>query len=148
MMEFAGRGSTIGAHYVMNGDPCFSDARCKSFVECYSIDREALLNLLEIPSLSKEVIYNLNLEIRRQQRSAAELGRTPLLEQHGKENPFIAISIAASVESFYRSAMNAGINAALSGQNKIPKGALFPNMHLQVRLVLVCVHDQHLISYL
>jgi hypothetical protein len=29
MMEFAGRGSTIGAHYVMNEDPCYSDAHCK-----------------------------------------------------------------------------------------------------------------------
>jgi hypothetical protein len=32
--------------------------------------------------------------------------------------------------------MNAGINAALSGQTKIPAGALFPNMHLQVCCLL------------
>lgn len=101
-------------------------------MDVYAIDRASLLALLESPSLAKEVVYNLNLEVRRQQENASELVRTPLLQQHGKQNPFIAISIAASIESFYRSAMNAGINAALSGQSKIPAGALFPNMHLQV----------------
>jgi hypothetical protein len=103
---------------------------------CYSIDRADLLELLDNPAIGKEVIYNLNLEIRRQHLGASEMGRTPLLEQHGKENPILAISIAASIESFYRSAMNAGINAALSGQTKIPAGALFPNMHLQVCCLL------------
>ena len=92
----------------MNEDPCYSDARCSSEVECYSITRDSLHHLLGKPELAREVVYNLNLEIRRQIFSSAELGRTPLLEQHGKATPFLAISVAASIESFYRSAMNAG----------------------------------------
>lgn len=93
--------------------------------------------LFDKPSFAREVAYNLNLEIRRQLRVAVELGRTPLLEQEGKSTPFLAVSIAASIESFYRSAMNASINAALSGQTRVAKGALFPNMHLQVLAVYV-----------
>jgi len=139
-MENADRGSTIGAYYVMNNDPCYSDAKCKTEVECYSISRTDLLELLENPSFAQEVVYNLNLEIRRQVFNAAELGRTPLLDQKGKGTPVLAISVAASIESFYRAAMNAAINASLSGQKSIPSGALFPNMHLQVPTRVVYIN--------
>jgi CRP-like cAMP-binding protein len=39
-----------------------------------------------------------------------------------------AVTIAASIESFYRSSLNAAMNARLSGQ----WGKLFPNMHIQL----------------
>ena len=41
----------------------------------------------------------------------------------------MATSIAATVESFYRSALNAYINAHLTGT---PVSKLFPDMHIQV----------------
>jgi len=42
--------------------------------------------------------------------------------------PFFAVSTGASIESFYRSGMNAFINASLTGV----RGAFFPNMHIQL----------------
>jgi hypothetical protein len=133
------RGSTVGALYIINQDPSYSDAVCKTNVIVYSISNQSLMPLFNKPVFAREVAYNLNLEIRRQLVVAAELGRTPLLEQKARATPYLAISIAAGVESFYRSAMNAFINASLSGQARIPKGALFPNMHLQVIAVRIKV---------
>jgi hypothetical protein len=42
--------------------------------------------------------------------------------------PFFATSIGASIDSFYRSAMNSILNAQLTNK----KGSLFPNMHIQM----------------
>ena len=51
-------------------------------------------------------------------------------------SPVFATSVAATVESFYRSGMNAFINSALLGQ-KVQK--LFPDMHVQspIRIVYI-----------
>ena len=58
------------------------------------------------------------------------LKRTPLtLQKAAPGNPILAVSIAAGIESFYRSALNAYINAHLTGQ---PRAALFPDMHRQI----------------
>ena len=90
------------------------------------------MSMFEDASFSREVCANLNLEIRRHIQTACELGRTPLLEQQARSTSYMATSIAASVESFYRSGMNAAIIAALSGDKTVQRGALFPNMHLQI----------------
>jgi hypothetical protein len=37
------------------------------------------------------------------------------LEQHPKKTPFMAISVAAGIESFYRAALNALLNQQLTG---------------------------------
>lgn len=55
--------------------------------------------------------------------------RTPLLEQHPKKTNYFAVSVAASVESFYRSALNSLLNSQLTGK---PATNLFPNMHIQL----------------
>ncbi len=74
-----------------------------------------------------EVVHSLAVEVRRQSNQVRWLMRTPLLEQRPKKTNVIAVSMAALVESFYRSGLNAAMNARLSGQ----WGALFPNMHIQ-----------------
>lgn len=43
--------------------------------------------------------------------------------------PFFATSIGASIDAFYRSAMNSLLNARLTNNKQ---GALFPNMHIQL----------------
>ena len=53
---------------------------------------------------------------------------TPLLEQQQLEVNVPAVAIAAGIESYYRSALNAMLNSALTGV----KAELFPNMHVQV----------------
>jgi len=79
------------------------------------------------PELGTEVVHSLSIEVRRQSNQVRWLMRTPLLEQRPKKTNVIAVSIAALAESFYRSGLNAAMNAKLSGQ----WGALFPNMHIQ-----------------
>ena len=140
LMEIDDRGGTAGFYYIMNADTCYATAKCINPVVCYSISREDLLPLFEDPSFSKEVVTSLNLEIRRQIMTSCELGRTPLLEQKAKSTSYIATSIAASVESFYRSGMNAAIIAALSGSKSVERGALFPNMHLQIPTRVVYIN--------
>jgi hypothetical protein len=68
-----------------------------------------------------------------QVRIAHKKYRTPMLEQKsvplgsgGLNIP--AVILAAGVESYYRSALNAQINYALTGI----KASMFPNMHIQV----------------
>lgn len=75
------------------------------------------------------VIYSLQREVRGLSKIA---GRTPLTRQKSPPgaNPIVATSIAAGVEAFYRSGMNAYINSHLMG-TKVAK--LFPDMHVQVR---------------
>ena len=51
-------------------------------------------------------------------------------EERPKVPSIVAFSFAASVESFFRSALNAAMNARLSGQ----WGPIFPNMHIQARV--------------
>lgn len=77
------------------------------------------------------VIYSLQREVRGMSKL---LRRTPLTRQKSVPgaNPIVATSIAAGLESFYRSALNAYINSHLTGQ-KVTK--LFPQMHVQVSFV-------------
>ena len=140
LMEIDERGGTGGFYYIMNAETCYATAKCMNSVECYSISRDELLPLFNDPDFSKEVVVNLNLEIRRQIMTSCELGRTPLLEQQAKPTSYIITSIAASVESFYRSGMNAAINASLSGSKNVARGALFPNMHLQIPTRVVYIN--------
>ena len=68
-------------------------------------------------------------------RKSTKHMRTPFLEQHQKEVNFTATAIAAGSESYYRSALNALINAKLTGT----RAALFPNMHIQVPTRIVYI---------
>eukprot|EP01065_Artemidia_motanka_P051907 TRINITY_DN9230_c0_g1_i1.p1 TRINITY_DN9230_c0_g1~~TRINITY_DN9230_c0_g1_i1.p1 ORF type:complete len:276 (+),score=93.11 TRINITY_DN9230_c0_g1_i1:83-910(+) len=52
----------------------------------------------------------------------------PVARQKASASPVFATTVAATVESFYRSALNAFINSALLGQ-KVQR--LFPDMHVQ-----------------
>jgi len=74
-------------------------------------------------SLSKEV------------RQQTKHMRTPFLEQHAKDFNVPATALAAGMESYYRSALNTLINARLTGV----RGALFPNMHIQVPTRIVYI---------
>ena len=55
-------------------------------------------------------------------------GTVPAVKVQAVSTPVFATSVAATVESFYRSALNAFINSALLGQ---PVQKLFPDMHVQ-----------------
>lgn len=54
--------------------------------------------------------------------------RTPMLDQQSRKINFLATTVAASLESFYRSALNSVLNRRLT---KVA-GPLFPDMHVQI----------------
>ncbi|KAL7547059.1 hypothetical protein ACHAWF_010375 [Thalassiosira exigua] len=65
---------------------------------------------------------------------------TPLFEQPAQKVNIAAVSVASAVESYYRSALNAYLNAAIQSAMKNPKAvgsvitpsSMFPDMHVQI----------------
>jgi hypothetical protein len=128
-------GTTVGSLHLIREDPVYATAKANSDrVVAYTLKAEDLRRELDqSPKLSQEVIYSLTREI----RNYTKAQRTPLLEQHAKKTPYMAVSIAASIESFYRSALNSLLNARLSGNKNAP---LFPNMHIQIPTRVVYIN--------
>eukprot|EP01094_Clydonella_sp_ATCC50884_P011471 TRINITY_DN2125_c0_g1_i2.p1 TRINITY_DN2125_c0_g1~~TRINITY_DN2125_c0_g1_i2.p1 ORF type:complete len:444 (+),score=137.11 TRINITY_DN2125_c0_g1_i2:89-1420(+) len=125
-VDTKGCGTTINSLHLPREDRCFATARCASD-ECkaYTLTSTALrAHIMSNPSLAIGMVESLADEVRKSTKNM----RTPFLEQHAKEVNFTATALAAGIESFFRSALNAMINAKLTGE----RGALFPNMHLQV----------------
>jgi hypothetical protein len=91
----------------------------------YEMKRHNFLSLLkQQPELAVQIADGLCEEIRNGSMKYA----TPLLQQRQIDVNYSAVSIAAGIESYYRSALNASLNARLTGV----KGEYFPNMHIQV----------------
>jgi len=119
-------GMTVGSLHILKQDPCYATTRCVSDVTAYELESVEFLKLFKSdPEFAHTVAHSLTLQIRNYTNSL----RTPLFEQRAYNTPFLAVSIAASVESFYRAALNSILNQQLTG---VKMGALFPNMHIQV----------------
>lgn len=129
----ASEGMSVGANHALAKDPAAVSCRCVTPVRGYTLQSDALADVLDDRGASREVIISLSKEIRRQ----AALLQTPLFEQHAKPTPYFAISAAATIESFYRSAMNSLLNARLTGQ---PVASLFPNMGMQIPTRVVYIN--------
>lgn len=96
-----------------------------SSCELYEMPRQRLLQLLHArPDIAIQIGSSLSDEVRTSSKKYA----TPLLEQKQQQLDVTAVMIAAGIESYYRSALNAQINRVLTGV----KGEWFPNMHIQV----------------
>lgn len=128
-------GQTVGSLHIMNRDPSYATSKCTSDgVVTYELTADAFEQLYKTkPDFAWNVSYSLTHEIRRHTRQL----RTPLLEQHPKKTPIMAISVAAAVESFYRAALNSILNQKLTG---VPMTSLFPNMHIQVPTRIVYIN--------
>jgi len=130
-MGSSGSSATIGMLHLIREERSFSTVRAVSDGACFRLQADVLRELLEeSPEFSQEVIFSLCKEV----RSHTRMSRTPLFMQSGKAMPaeplpWFAVSCAAAIESFYRSGLNAYLNAQLSGQ---PRGKLFPDMHIQL----------------
>eukprot|EP01089_Gocevia_fonbrunei_P005840 TRINITY_DN1633_c0_g1_i2.p1 TRINITY_DN1633_c0_g1~~TRINITY_DN1633_c0_g1_i2.p1 ORF type:complete len:380 (-),score=40.58 TRINITY_DN1633_c0_g1_i2:391-1530(-) len=114
-----------GSLHFMRNDPSFATLRGLTFVETYSMKTIIFLSLIQSsPTLVEDIIYSLCEKIHKQR----ELLRTPLLQQHSKPPQFWATTVAAAIESFYRSGVNSLINFRLTGVRQ----SLFPNMKIQI----------------
>lgn len=130
-----GSEATIGALHLLRNEPYYATVRCTKDVTCYALSSVELHALLrQSPSLAGEVIHALAKDVLAQQvilRTALLSQRAP--ESHGEAPLSTALytSLGAAVEAFYRSALNAQLNAALTGQ---PVAAYFPEMRVQLPL--------------
>ena len=128
------KNNVIGSLHVMRQDKAYATLHCVSHVNALILPTEKLLSQLHTnAALSDEVIYSLSRTVRKQSHQL----RTPFLRSDPKTIhtgiPFMEISLASSIESFYRSSMNATLNHHLTGsKEKLSIRRLLPNMHVQV----------------
>ena len=133
-VEFEIKAKSINSMRVISGDRNFATVKCASdSCKLYEMKRDQFLDLLKAkPDLAINIAEGLCEQI----RIVSKKYRTPLLEQKQQGVNIPAIAIAAGIESYYRSALNATLNRALTGA----KAELFPNMHIQVptRIAYIC----------
>jgi CRP-like cAMP-binding protein len=113
-VEYAIKARSINSMKILSGDPVFATVKCVSD-ECkvFEMLRTDFLDVLQKkPQITTKIAEGLCEEIRTGSKKYA----TPLLEQHPKQDVNIpAVSIAAGIESYYRSALNSILNARLTG---------------------------------
>lgn len=127
-VEFQIRTKSINTMRVLSADPAHSTVKCnQSTCTLYEMPRQKLMKVIlsEQPAIGVGIANSLSSHV----RETSKKFRTPLLEQKQQiiQN-MPAVMIAAGIESYYRSALNAQVNFALTGI----KADLFPNMHIQV----------------
>jgi hypothetical protein len=133
-VEYEIKANSIGSMRIMEGTPVYSTVKCVSdSCKVFEMHRDDFLKLLkQKPELTLNIAEGLCQEIRRGSRKY----QTPLLQQRQQEVNIPAVSIAAGIESYYRSALNSKLNARLTGVTS----QLFPNMAIQVptRISYIC----------
>lgn len=125
-VEFAIKAKSINSMRVLSGEDAFATVKCVSNqCKAYEMMRSDLLRTIQQrPEITMAIAEGLCEQLRRGSKKFA----TPLLEQRQQDVNVPAVSIAAGIESYYRSALNAMLNTRLTGI----KAELFPNMHIQV----------------
>jgi Cyclic nucleotide-binding domain len=125
-VDAAACGTTINSLQLVPNEPVYATARCTSETcRAFGMRRDTFIaHLSSHPDLALGIISGLSHDA----RAKTKLFRTPLLHQHTPSVSYSAVTIAAAVESYYRSALNSLINHSLTG-NRSP---YFPNMHIQV----------------
>lgn len=118
---------TYNALTVTSGGRAYAAAKCISeSCSAFALHRQQFRAQLESePRFATDVVESLSEEVRSQRLRF----RTPFLATRSNEVNYPAVAVAATVESYYRSAMNAILNRQLTGNSSIP---LFPSMHVQV----------------
>ena len=126
VVEFAIKAKSINSMRVLSGEDAFATVKCVSEnCKVYQMMRSDLLKTLQ---QKPEITMNIVEGLCEQLRIGSKKFATPLLEQQQQDINIPAVALAAGIESYYRSALNAMLNASLTGV----KAELFPNMHVQV----------------
>eukprot|EP00127_Corallochytrium_limacisporum_P006263 Clim_evm7s224 gene=Clim_evmTU7s224 len=132
----------FGSLHLTREDPSYAMLYCHSDVKAYRLPASAFRELVlrtdeRGKKYAEEVIYSLSKSLRSMMRTE----KTPLLDQKGGKIPLSATAVAATFESFFRSALNALMNQALTSTKKgATKIEYFPQMHIQVpsRVLYIC----------
>ena len=126
LVEFHIKAKSINSMRVLSGEKAFSTVKCVA-QKCrfYEMARADFLKVLQNkPEITLAIAEGLSEQL----RTGSKKFSTPLLQQQQQDVNVPAVSIAAGIESYYRSALNAMLNTRLTGV----KAELFPNMHIQV----------------
>lgn len=133
VVEYGHPGSVYGALHALREEPSFGSLVCEEETTVYVLQAADLRQLLlSNPRFAEEALFGLSREV----RAASKSLRTPLLEQSAQKLPIFATTIAASVESFYRSYMSSLMLELLNGK-KTPR---FPIMHIQIPTRVVYIN--------
>jgi hypothetical protein len=126
-IEFSMKAKSVNSMRIISGEPAFATVKCTSSTcKVFEMRRDPFLKLLKAkPQIATYIAEGLCEELRGGSKKYA----TPLLQQKQQEVNMPAVAIAAGIESYYRSALNAVLNARLMGN---ARAELFPNMHIQV----------------
>ena len=126
-IEFDSSVVSINTMSILSRTPIFATVKCTSQTcTAFEMRRDDFLKVLKAhPEIATYITEGLCGELRRGSKKYA----TPLLQQKQQEINLPAVVIAAGIESYYRSAMNAFLNARLTGG---VRAEFFPNMHIQV----------------
>ena len=142
-----GSEATIGALHLLRNEPYYATVRCTNDLTCFALSSVELLDLLsQRPTLAGEVIHALAKDVLAQQvilRTALLSQRAPQEQANAPMLTALYTSIGAALEAFYRSALNARLNATLTGQ---PVAAYFPEMHVQLPLRVAYINGFKVLS--
>lgn len=130
ILEKRGMGKSINSLHHLHGEKVYASARCDSPDGCtaYCLKAAELDAMLKTNhSFTREVVRSLQREVRTQSKLARSY-KTPIFDTQQRFLNVPAVTIAAGIESYYRSALNAFINYSLTGK----KADYFPNMGIQV----------------
>eukprot|EP00051_Salpingoeca_urceolata_P009329 m.113644 g.113644 ORF g.113644 m.113644 type:complete len:455 (-) comp16254_c5_seq1:170-1534(-) len=120
---FAMRGEPARATLVCLKGPCrFAVLPGSTFSELVRTDG----------NFAEETLYSVSRYLRRTDEGFV----TPFLEQESVKPQWIPVTLAASIESFYRSALQSFLNFRLTGT----KSAMFPQMHVQIPTRIVYIN--------
>ncbi|KAL7570608.1 hypothetical protein ACA910_014885 [Epithemia clementina (nom. ined.)] len=128
VVKFEMKASSINTMRILSGAPYHNTISCVSKGGCklYEMKRTDFIDLLKRnPDLSIYIADGLSEALKQGSKKFV----TPLLEQQQQDLNVPVVAIAAGIESYYRSALNAQLNAQLSG---VKSPQWFPNMHVQV----------------
>lgn len=105
IVEFKIKAKSINSMRVIAGEPVHNTAKCVSDqCKLYQMKRDKFLALLkEKPDIAVHIAEGLSEEVRMGSRKY----QTPLLQQQQQDINVPAVAIAAGIESYYRSALNA-----------------------------------------
>lgn len=127
-VEFEIKAKSVNTMSILGGNDALSTVKCNNNTcKLFEMPRQRLMNILinEQPEIGVGIATSLTNHV----REVSKKYRTPLLEQQQQIiQSMPAVMIAAGIESYYRSALNAQVNRVLTGV----KADLFPNMHIQV----------------
>lgn len=139
--------TVFGTMNSIRASPAHATLRCETDCVVYELESWRISEHIKAnASLAEEMLYG----VTREALLADAALQTPLFQQDSTKPDYLATSVGAVIESFYRSAMMEFLNRRLGGS---APGPLFPNMRVQIPIRILYLNgfktirhflDQHI----